>query len=257
MKVELQRKIIDQVRNEFVYRTQKNPHYSLRSFAQSLGIHSGSLSSILNQKRALTEKTARKLCQKLGLKFDALEGSRDSSAKPFYVYGLREQQGRPITWVEDAILECVQIEGFDGTEAWIARKLGLKLMVIKSLVRQLVREKKLKKISDRIIAEVDHHDLQINDLTTEELQKLQEQALERSRHALWHVPVERRYHSTMTMAVALKDLAKAKKLLREFRQRFCQTLQESAKPDEVYQLNISLYPVSNFKQSKKNGRKSK
>ena len=59
---ELMRKYLQ---NELLKRCEKNPHYSLRSFAKSLEISPSALSAILNKKRNLTDKTAKRLALKL------------------------------------------------------------------------------------------------------------------------------------------------------------------------------------------------
>src|ERR1017187_10325064 len=67
------------LQEELVQRIQKNSRYSLRSFARLLGIHPGTLSQILNNKRPLTKNAKEKIARKLGYspevfwKLEALE----------------------------------------------------------------------------------------------------------------------------------------------------------------------------------------
>lgn len=52
---------------EFERRHRRNPRYSLRAFAQSLGTHHSGLLRLLRQGRRLTPRTAERLGQRLGL----------------------------------------------------------------------------------------------------------------------------------------------------------------------------------------------
>ncbi|MGZ3744054.1 MAG: hypothetical protein ACXWRE_12165 [Pseudobdellovibrionaceae bacterium] len=51
----------------FNERKEKNPRYSLRAFARSLGVSSGQLSEILSEKRPLSHKLARRISVALAL----------------------------------------------------------------------------------------------------------------------------------------------------------------------------------------------
>ena len=53
--------------DEFARRTRRNPRYSLRSFAMSLGVHNSSLSRLIRQRKRLTPGTAHRLGVRLGL----------------------------------------------------------------------------------------------------------------------------------------------------------------------------------------------
>ena len=53
--------------DEFARRKGRNPRYSLRSFARSLGVHNSSLSRLIGQRKRLTSATAQTLGTKLGL----------------------------------------------------------------------------------------------------------------------------------------------------------------------------------------------
>lgn len=51
----------------FQERKEKNPRYSLRAFARSLGVSSGQLSEILSGKRPLSHKLARRISTSMSL----------------------------------------------------------------------------------------------------------------------------------------------------------------------------------------------
>src|SRR4051812_39521403 len=55
------------LKSELSRRCERNPSYSLRAFAKSLGVSHTILSLVLAGKRPLARKSARKISEKLGL----------------------------------------------------------------------------------------------------------------------------------------------------------------------------------------------
>lgn len=55
------------IQTELARRCEKNPRYSLRSFAKALGFNSAVISQVLSGKRVPSPKTATKIVQGLGL----------------------------------------------------------------------------------------------------------------------------------------------------------------------------------------------
>jgi len=75
--------------------------------------------------------------------------------------------------------------------------------------------------------------------------KLQRQILEKAIQALEEVPKKYRDQSSTVMAVKKSDLLEAKKRIREFRHSLCEFLQRDPSTfEEVYQLSVSLFPLS-------------
>ena len=83
-------------------------------------------------------------------------------------------------------------------------------------------------------------------LTSSASKKFQEQVLEKALSALHNVPLAKRDHTSVTVAINTKDLPEAKKLLKEFRRSFNSFLSRDGKsrPDEVYNLSLAFYPIS-------------
>jgi transcriptional regulator with XRE-family HTH domain len=68
----------------FNERKEKNPRYSLRAFARSLGVSSGQLSEILSGKRPLSHKLARRIAIALAL-------TEEESQKLIYLVSQQSQ----------------------------------------------------------------------------------------------------------------------------------------------------------------------
>ena len=58
---------IRKIKEDLSQRQRKNPHYSLRAYAQYLGVHPATLSQIISDKRPLPLKNLNKVIEKLNL----------------------------------------------------------------------------------------------------------------------------------------------------------------------------------------------
>ena len=65
-----------------------------------------------------------------------------------------------------------------------------------------------------------------------------------------HVPMTLREHSTITFAINSAALPRAFELVSRFRQQLVELLREGA-ADDVYQLDIALFPVTTIKHARK------
>jgi uncharacterized protein (TIGR02147 family) len=88
------------------------------------------------------------------------------------------------------------------------------------------------------------------DLTSEASKKLQRQVLEMSLAALSDLPTEVRSHTSMTMAINPEDLPAAKEMITKFRRELCSFLEHNPNPLHVYQLGISLFPLTKMEKLK-------
>ena len=86
----------------------------------------------------------------------------------------------------------------------------------------------------------------VDNITTSGLKKLQHDVLDISKEKIESCPIDKRYHSTMTMAIDVEDIPKAKNMLREFRATFCKTLEEAGNLNDVYELQIGFFPLTNL-----------
>lgn len=80
-------------------------------------------------------------------------------------------------------------------------------------------------------------------VTTAAFREHQKDILRRSLKALVEVPLERRNHTGVTMAIDVNKMPIAKNFIQEFSRKLCD-LMESGEQTEVYQLNVSLFPLS-------------
>ncbi len=235
------------LQQEFIDRCRKNSRYSLRSFARSLKIQPSPLSAILRGKRPITEKTRTRLALALGMKPEEAErlGATKNQASEDIRISV-DAHSIISDWYHFAILELIRVKSFQPKIEYVAKALGISRTETQIAVERLERVGLLKREKNRWI-DLASHSIATNiqpNLTSESLRKLQRQVLEKSLIALDHVAIDYRDHTTMTLAINPKDLPAARVLIRNFRRELTAFLEKNSKPTHVYNISISLYPIS-------------
>lgn len=248
------------LQEELVRRCKRNPRFSLRAFARTLDVEASALSKILNGKRSLTPKMLHRMCTQLGIAPDevnryeqTLSTARTTRRRPlrndddFEPVGADEFTAIS-DWYHYAILELMSVDGFKPQSSWIARALGLSVSEVNFAIERLVRLGLLEVTPDgNWRQQAGQLTTSASSFTTAAFRKLQRQILQQAVDALETVPLSERDQSSMTMAISKAKLAGAKERIRQFRRELCAYLQDSPLHDEVYQLSISLFPVSRVK----------
>ena len=247
------------LQSELVRRTKANPRYSLRAFARVLGVQSGFLSKILLGQRRVTPASVRRFGLKLGLplpeieEFESQALSRSKGiSRSLSMAG--EADFRQITydhfqmisdWYYFAILELAAVRSFVPNPRWVARKLGLTLTEAQDALDRLVRLGYIKIEADGNWKVLEGHTTTLgNEETAVALRRMQKQILEKAIMALEEIPVSKRDQSAMTMAINSSKLPEAKEKIKKFRRELCAFLEGDKDQDAVYQLSVSLYPLT-------------
>ncbi|MEQ1878807.1 MAG: TIGR02147 family protein [Bdellovibrionia bacterium] len=225
---------------EFNERSKRNPAYSLRAFAKQLGVDSSYLSKILTGKRKLSKRAELGFAKKLNWDPEKLKSLSKSEFQQ-----IEMDQFKIISdWYHFAILELVHTESFRPSSTWIARSLKISFGEAQDAVERLKRLNMIQvdaKGSWKVTVQnsTTHHAQ-----TNEALQKMQTQILTQAIQALTETPLTERDQSTVTMCVSEARLEQAKLMIKNFRRDLMHFLEGGKTKDRVYQLNVSLFPVS-------------
>ena len=116
-------------------------------------------------------------------------------------------------------------------------------------IETLLRIGLLKKTKNGFkITHEDSTNLSSNEKTSAAMKRYQKSILEKSIETLELVERVDRDHTSTTLAIKKSDLPKAKQIIKDFRYKLSSLLQEKDKNlDEVYQLQISLFPLGKRK----------
>lgn len=233
------------LRAELIERCKSNPSYSLRAFARDLQIEPSALSKIINGKRGVSPDMRVRLGKRLKLTHNQIEALALNVPQVGTYQTIAEDTFRSISdWSHFAILELTKVHGFSSRPSWIARRLGITTAHARDAIARLMRlgflsddKGTLKDVSGEITTTG-------NEFTSIALRNLQKQILRKAIHSLDEVPLEERDQTSMTMAVDSRRMPEAKRRIKEFRRELSAYLESGDQKDRVYNLAISLYPVS-------------
>lgn len=241
---------IEIIKTEFEKKCERNKQYSLRSFSRDLGVDASNLSKILSYQKPLGQTLKMKLAKKLGFTDAEIEtivkgvfaNTRDADYEShnLEVFHIISE------WQHYAILELFKLKGFQPTPIEIGKRLGIdRKLALESLNRlKEVGMVKLNKKTKKLELESESSSAILSQDTSKAHRNQQQEILEGAIDALHNIPVEHRSQTSMTMAVDLDKLPEAKELIKEFRRNMGRLLSSGAELNEVYQLSISLYPLT-------------
>lgn len=249
----------DLLQRELASRCAVNPQYSLRAFARSLKIDHSTLSQILRRKRRLTADVIRALAQAIGLPADdvdrfvacedqvAGQAASDRHERQLHAEALEViTQGHHF-----AILELTRLESFRPDSRWIARVLDLSVQDVNLAITRLLHLGLLRMASRTTWIDTSEHAFaQLQNLPAVMVRDLT------ARIARLAIAGNERDHvvSSTTVAINRRRLPHVAAYLERVRCELSRLLQdESASPDDVFQLDILLYPLTRLHQERDHG----
>jgi uncharacterized protein (TIGR02147 family) len=246
----------DLLKTELAVRCEKNPRYSLRSFATSLQLSPAFLSKLLKGERRFTTRTVDLLAKQLMLNPDQIafyknrlnkkNGSQVEAPEIAYRQISLDQFQLISDWYHFAILELVTVENFDESPAWIAKRLNLNQHQVSEALDRLHRLGYLERdAKGRLILVEENRTVIGPEIAGPATHKQQTQILEKSIQALQEVPIAHRSQSSSTMAIPSNRIDEAKEIIQEFRRRLASLMQRPGPRDSVYQLSVSFFPLTN------------
>lgn len=264
---------------EFENRCRSNSNYSLRSFAKSLNVDSSYLSKVLSKKRTLNHKALITFAEKLGYPkdFDFLKSdvspnpistskantnsksigrqkkaSQMKTALQLQFNALKLDEFKLISdWYHYAILEIINLDSFKPDTKWIATELNIPFGECYAAINRLKRLGLLK-ISENGDWESQPNTTTTNNFSTTAFKTLQKQILEQAISALDKTAMPERDQTSITMCIDRKRLPEAKAKIKKFRRELMLFLENGDSKDEVYQLSLSLFPITNITDKTRN-----
>jgi uncharacterized protein (TIGR02147 family) len=228
-------------------RCRKNPRYSIRAFAKFLDVDYSTLSKMINGRRPVGERLTRRLALRLGYgTTQALDVNLNSALKTAEYRPIPAEDLRLIPeWYHFAILELIKIQGVKHTPGHFARRLGINQWQVRAAIDQLVGAGMLKFDADAgWIDTSSGFTSSIGVPAADVARNLQIQLVKKSLDALEHIHIERRDHTSLTVALSRSRLNEAKELIKTFRRQMDALLSKDTDYQDVYVLNIGFFPVT-------------
>jgi uncharacterized protein (TIGR02147 family) len=248
------------LQQELERRCAKNPGYSLRAFAATLGISASTVSHFLNGRRKMTASTIRSLGTALNLGPQEIHDFCESSAAPDRRSKITDQRKTEnfenlsleafsiaADWYHDAILELTHLRSFRNDKKWIAKVLGITVSEVNIAVERLKKLELLEVTSDGTWNDLSKMNTTIlnDEFTSGALRKYQKAILSKSQNSIDEVPISERDHTSIMLKVSKSRIPEIKQKIKVMRRELADFIRQSRdRHDEVYLLAISLFPVS-------------
>jgi transcriptional regulator with XRE-family HTH domain len=238
------------LQEELVLRCNRNPSYSLRSFAKALDLSPSFLSKILNGQRRITDQVFQKVATHLDLEpkqIEQLSENKNSLLCESNFKNLQIEYFKMISdWYHYALLELTHCEGFRNSPDWIASKLGITVNQAKAAIERLLHLELLEMKNGKLCATTGGNTTTKNDFTDFAFKKMQDDLLKKAIHSLWNDNLNERDHTSICMAIDPSDLPEVKKRLTKMRREICQYLErpQKKKRTQVYNLSLSFFSLS-------------
>jgi uncharacterized protein (TIGR02147 family) len=254
------------LQSELLRRCEKNPAYSVRAFARALGCDISTLSKILSGKRTVGRLAIERMGARLGLGPTQIQQFAHQSPSRENVVQTPTRRKRMGTgaevdpnyqqltidsfkiisdWYHFAILELVHIEHFKPDTKWIAKTLGLRVAEVSAATERLIRIGFLKIDENGQWTDLSGGKTTTigNRFTHSALKNLQKRILEKAIDALEDTPFELRDQSAITIAMNSSRMPEAKEKIKAFRRELAGFVRQGPL-DSVYQISVSLYPLT-------------
>lgn len=241
------------LQEELVHRCRKNPGYSLRAFARSLNVEPSALSQMINGKRPITKSMKLRLGSALGFKVHELEkipASETDSVGPFQTLEL-DTFAVISDWYHYAILELTYVEGFKSDPSWISKRLGITKLECSIAIERLLRLKLLEEVEGGVLRDTSQ-DGELTSLhpsmSSDAARNYQIQLLELSKKSVENDSLNIRNQTSATFCFDTDDFEEAVESITKFRRKFAKDFQPKKKGSEVYQIQISFFPLTKQKE---------
>jgi uncharacterized protein (TIGR02147 family) len=243
------------LRDVLAKRCARNPRYSLRAFAKSLGTDHSTLSQVLRGRRALGVRTIERVSARLGFSVEQCQAfivaERERRRNPDDSQRHVRRLGRDITillsdWRHFAILELTRLESFQTDSRWLARVLGCTVDEINIAVQRLIRFGLLEMTNtSRWTTRAPSLSLSFADFIDAIASQLVD--LSMSDASGNRRDLRPRDRSTTTLAVDSRRVNAAIEIMERCRSDVTKMLSAGDQQDDVYRLEISLIPVTTAK----------
>ncbi len=231
---------------------QKNPHYSLRSFARKVGLNPGVLSLIINGKRNVSYKLTERITERLMLDPTERAEVLKHFPKPRISVSTETTEYRKLSahqfkitaeWEHFAILSLLKCKDFKSENAWIANRLGITEARARDCVTRLLEVGMVELDDNGNLIRTSPKFCTTDDIADTSLKKSHEQTLDLAKESLYKDDVKVRDHTWMTMAIDPKKIDMAKVFIRKFQDEFCELVGAGTRT-EVYRLSMHFFPLT-------------
>jgi uncharacterized protein (TIGR02147 family) len=254
------------------HRQQKNGSYSMRAFAQTLGITQAAVSQIFSGKKNLSLDTALRIAGKLGLneketEYFCLLVQLESAKKPILkesvikkinalnpkrpVQELSVELFRAISdWYHFVIRNMTEIEGFEFTPKAIAKRLGITPLEAETALDRLCRLELIERCEDRATVryrKTRDYVIAKSPSSSEALRTFHRQMMDKAIESLYTQTPQEKVIGSETFAICPDYLQEAAEITEEYFQKMLSLGKKPGKKTQVYHLGVQFFNVTKEK----------
>lgn len=249
---------ISLLERELLLRQERSPLYSLRAFARDMNVHPSTLSLALKGKRNIPLAQASFIAQELNLNpeertlfvesnqgFNRLDLIKIQSHEQKFI--LDETHDKIVKeWEHLVVLELFNIKSFKASVAEVSSKLDITLDRATEVLENLIECDLLTADENGVYPTHKKSVRTSEDVPSEVIRQSHFESLEFGKKKLENIPVEMRDFSKIVMSFDKNNISEAKAIIREFRRKM-DAFSKSGNHDEVFQLAIQFYPMTDLK----------
>lgn len=240
--MDVQKELATLLKKEYKKRRDKNPSYSLRSFARFLGVDQSVLSKMLRRQRNFSFPMWEKCLLKLDLDLDQRENLYKGWDAEFKPQGVCESNLQTMnSWKCWAILEFLKVNNHS-SHSEISKNLGIHTGEVKKIITYMIEHGFLEFNDGQFTLLRPDNQWFSQNTTSEERRDLQKQFLKRSIDSIDSVSLDKRFHGSLTMAINPKDIPKLKEKMEKIIKKLGK-FANNVGAEEVYQVTVSLFPL--------------
>jgi uncharacterized protein (TIGR02147 family) len=236
------------IERELMRRIEKNPRYSLRAFARSLGVSHTALSLVLTGRRRVSKNLATRVADCVGLTPLERQALFAADAKlkggEPAVHQLELDQFDLFSdWHHYAVLSLLELPHAQFDEKWIAARLTISRLHARSLMDRLLRLGMVVEtdgVWKRAVAPIRVN----NQVSTAATRLFHQQLLAKAAEVIEQTSAAERNYSSMTFVMDEAQVGLATERIREFRRKLVAELERRGAPTKVYNLTVQLFPAS-------------
>lgn len=239
-------------------RKKTNPAYSLRTFAQTIGVTPSHLAMILEKTKFPSPELVTRIGEAIDVASETIETWQKEireQKKAFFFHGATPTIGDSTSecstnsWYHLAIVELFKTKNFKSSYSYIADEIGLDLQTAIEAVTALeqggVVTTETTPWSVTLTDAQSSSNSPLEKRTAHENREMQKDLLEIAIGAIDNVDNEERDNTSVTMAIQKDRLPEAKEMIKKFRKEMAEFLSgQDGKADEVYHLTVGLFPTS-------------
>jgi len=235
---------------EFEKIRNKNPRYSMRSYAKKLGLSIATLSEVSRHKSSLSPERAEKIIHAMELEpreKRKLLAMMDRKIEFELTPVPTEKQVSLSDWTTRAILYSFDLDHGQPSLSVLAKMLSLTETEVKQQIQTLIHEDFLKVDEKGTVYRPPNFWKTTDNHSSEFIRRFHRSNLSATAKAIDEIPTELRDITSLTFAGNSTQLEKVRAEIRIFYEKILAVMEEPSR-DNVYQMTICLYPM-NFSQN--------